>query len=834
MAETLMVDADIWLHDFLQVPSMQLQQVKEYKIEKFLQGAHKLSFRLSLGDPKLSFLHEDQLIKAEDSYWYIEKITDTHPGDKTITCNARHITELTWKIKFGNFSVLAQTPAAGLALILTGSDWTVGSTPASVQLYTMEEIDASTLTLLRRWAAVTGFELEFDDVNKEVSLVEAVGTLKPIGFRWGYSLREVTRDYFPPQATRLYPIGANNLTISDVNPLGLPYIEDYSFYEAQGLTTIQAREKYRKDLPWVDERYLLAVNLYDAAVARLAKLSQPRVFYSAKVLDLTKLMNGDPGYEVGDTTIVDDEELGVLENVRVTRTVRYPRDPKKDEVELGFQTNGLLDVTDGGNRSIDYSRLFTIVDQNDDSLVIGATTVNYNTIALTSAGAATFLSGSTFVGVATGTGTISWRMVVDGVVVGREYSRAFTNGEILEFSWPSFSSDLAEGAHVVDWRAQVTSGSGTVALAAEHGRSWVLSSGAVGVGINASPNAFIAELMEEDDFHVVIMSDEVTMELLMVPVTTPDSLVEETMVDGDFPVVVMTDLIALPWKLEDPVFGEIDSFYSISGPEDPIDLGFGPYHPPPGGAEGGSINFGPGTVDPTTFLELLGDHNATNYWPLQTARADGVSEPDQIGTDHMTMRSGATTLAGEGPFGGSDDSVIIVEADSEYYETTNVVDWAQSFSVSFFVKMATASSSVPILMSTGTATTNGWYLIHRDDHSGLTNQFTHTSGTSYLDFGTGDRNIENDGLWHHVALTRQYNATASLDTFRLYLDGVKVAEATRSAIGSIDMGISKMSLGDRLPATGSALTCPGRYAHAARALGVVWSDAQIAEQAAWT
>jgi len=286
-------DVDIWLHDFRQQPSIQLQTVKDYWVEKFLQGSEQLFFVLPLGEPKAVFLHEDQLVLAHNMYWYIDHFEETHPGDIMVVCNARHITELTWKIRFGIFSLLAKTPAEGLADILAGTDWTVDVAPPSIQLYTMEEMDATALTLLRNWATITGYELSFDTLARTVSMVAQVGQPRGIGFRWSYSIREITREFFPPPATRLYPVGANNLVISDVNPTGLPYIEDYSFYEAQGLSTVEARALYRKDLPWVDDRYLLAVNLYDAAVARLAKLSQPRVFYKAKVLDLSRIMEAD-------------------------------------------------------------------------------------------------------------------------------------------------------------------------------------------------------------------------------------------------------------------------------------------------------------------------------------------------------------------------------------------------------------------------------------------------------------------------------------------------------------------------------------------------------------
>ena len=586
-------DHDIWLTDWLGQRSMQIQVAKNVRIEKFLQGIEQFSFELKLDDQKLDYIHEDQTIEAYGDVWIVDHFEDKHvtAGYRKVVCNADWI-RLSWIIKFGPYSLLGETPEAGLAKILSGTDWTVVNPPASVKLYTMEEIDGTILSLLRRWAYITGYEIEFDTINKTVEFKEEVGETRHIGFTWGRNIKEITRTYYPPQATRLYPVGANDLTISNANPTGLPYIENYDFYLAQGLTLTQARARYRKDLPWVDQRYLLEVNLYDAAVARLAKLAQPRIFYKANVFDLSRVMgvDADPmafGFKPGDYAPIDDEELGLLEQVRITRTVVYPAEPKRDEVELGFLTNGLLDVSDGGSRDLDYSDIFMIVDQNIDELLINATSTNYGAIALTSAGSASVITGSTFVGTASGTGTVEFRMVLDGVTQGQAYSKAFTDGQLVEFSWPSLSSDIPEGAHEIHWRAQVIGGSGIITLEPEAGRSWVLSRGAVGVGVNTSPNAFVSE--ELDEWLGAFMEDwtiEFVKNVDVLVTTYEDTLTEE--------YEDLTDEFILPFQLESPVFGEMDSIFGLSGPSDPRDLGFTRYSPPPGGSEGGSDNYGPG------------------------------------------------------------------------------------------------------------------------------------------------------------------------------------------------------------------------------------------------
>lgn len=490
-------DVDIWLHDFLQNRSVQIQEAFGLRIERFLQGSEQLTFSLPLNDPKLPFIHEDQLIFTENDYWIVDHFEDSHPGHKKIVCNARWI-ELSWRTRVGPFSVLGKTPGAGLADILAQSGWAVGTVPPNSDLFSMEEMDGTNLSLLRRWAAVTGYEILFNNTTRTVSFVSAVGTARDIGFSWGYNIREIKRTLHPPPATRLYPVGANNLNIAGVNPTGLQYIENFDFYTDQGLTITQARNLYRKDLIWVDQRYLLALNLYDAAVRRLEKLSKPRVFYAASVIDLSRIIGGGTiGFNPGDTMKVDDEVLGVLENVRVTRTVVYPNDPKSDEVELGFMSNGMLDVSSGGERDMEYGTLVPIVDTNNELMTIAASELNYGEISITSTGSGVIISGSTFVGTATGSGTIRFRMVINGANVGDPREIAFTNGQQIEFSWPSFATDLDEGSHDIHWRAQVFEGSGTVALATNAGRSWVLARGAIGIGISTSPSQSLSEVIEE-------------------------------------------------------------------------------------------------------------------------------------------------------------------------------------------------------------------------------------------------------------------------------------------------------------------------------------------------
>lgn len=663
-----MRDHDIWLTDWREQRSMQIQVASNVKIERFLQGSEQLEFELKLDDPKLEFIHEDQTIEAYGDKWVVDHFEDKHAtkGYRKVVCNAYWI-RLSWRTKVGTTSVLGKTPEEGVDQLLAQTGWTQVGPPTNTDLYTLEEIDGTVLSLLRRWSVITGYEIVFDNVNKTVRFISEVGQQRQLGFRWAYNIKEISRTYYPPQATRLYPIGANDLTIANANPNGLPYIEDYSFYLAQGLSITEARALYRKDLTWVDQRYLLELNLYDAAVIRLSKLAQPRIYYRAKVLDLSRILgeDADPlitGYEPGDYATVDDEELGVLEDVRITRTVSFPAEPKRDEVELGFLTNGLLDVSDGGNREIQYDAIAMIVDTNNDPVTIGISEKTYNEIALTSAGAATIVTGSTFVGTASGAGTVTFKMTLDGVTIGQEYTHDFVDGELVEFSWPSFASDLSEGAHEVQWRAVTTSGD--ILLATGAGRSWILTRGAVGVGQASTPNQFITDSIEEADlisWMPVPVDSDYDITFFDVAITDQEQiedLVQEEITSGDFlQSSDLSDQFILPFTLESTAFGSLDGPGVLSSPEDPPDDN---YSPPFGGSSGGSNNYGPfgdeviggnwipeddfTSADATTvYVQDAG----LNWWKVLTFTASGTLDLAAAGSfEYLAVGAGAASGPG--------------------------------------------------------------------------------------------------------------------------------------------------------------------------------------------
>lgn len=489
----------IWIHDLRDAQVVPIHELDELVVEDRLGDLETLGWVMRADDIKARFVLPDRLARYRDRLYRIEEIEQYRDGARPLVkvyAEARWL-DLGKVVRAGQFTLLGKTAAEGLTAILTLTGWTGLVDPVDFSLYSMEDVDSSVLALLRRWAAVVGRELQWDTVAKTVTLVPSLGTDRGTGFRWGHNLRAIKRRYRPPIATRLYAFGASNLEITPVNPDGVQYVENYQWYIDQGLTLAEARARFRKDQVWNDERYLLAINLYDAAVRRLAALSAPVISYELSVADFAKLTaTTADDTQLGDTVRVRDADFGIDIPTRVVRIVRHDLRPQDNEIELDYLQPGLGEietVSSSSSRSIDYGELVILVDQNDIETTVTGVNTPLASVQLTSTGETTVVAGATIKGTATGTGTVRWSIAVDGVDQAPTYDFAFTAGPV-EFSWPTFVAGIdAVSTRTVDWRGRVISGTGTIAVAPNEGRGWLLVRGAVGVGISNSPNQAIEE-----------------------------------------------------------------------------------------------------------------------------------------------------------------------------------------------------------------------------------------------------------------------------------------------------------------------------------------------------
>lgn len=314
----------------------------ELKIEEFLFQSYTLSFAIPLNDPKVADLVEDAPLELDGETFFITLVEDDRAETgipvKRVEAEARWM-RLTDILRPGDLVLSKVSVEQGLRIILAGTGWSVDQFTEDSTLYSLEATDASVLDLLWQWARVTKNEIYFHKDNKQINFIPQIGADTNLSFRYSRNLRSIKRTVVPPVATRVYPYGKDDLSVTGHTPSGRDYIEDYSFYTSQGITIEQAEADYRKDVMLSDSSFVESSGLYAWAQSQLALLSQPKVVYSATVADLSRITkSSEAAYACGDIVHVSDPLLGLDLPARVTRRVIYPHQPEQNVVELSFST----------------------------------------------------------------------------------------------------------------------------------------------------------------------------------------------------------------------------------------------------------------------------------------------------------------------------------------------------------------------------------------------------------------------------------------------------------------------------------------------------------------
>lgn len=124
-------------------------------------------------------------------------------------------------------------------------------------------------------------------------------------------------------ATRLYPIGANGLTIGSVNG-GKDYIEDHRFTDK----VICAL--------WQDERYTIPKNLMAAAKKKLAALAMPSISWELSLFDLYRLDPEQwPEQQVGLLYQVQFQYGGRQVSALCVEETIHPHRPEHNSIIIG-------------------------------------------------------------------------------------------------------------------------------------------------------------------------------------------------------------------------------------------------------------------------------------------------------------------------------------------------------------------------------------------------------------------------------------------------------------------------------------------------------------------
>lgn len=460
----------------------------DFAVETTLFGPERLSLLLPQDDARVTYLINDYRLEYEFGEYFIIQSEDEVGEDgtafKKITAEASWMRLADRKRPGG--TVIEATPAAGLAEnILPGTGWSVFLATSDANTYRLEANDTNVLALIWQWAKLTGNEVEFDSLNHTVSMVPSVGLDLGYSFRYGKNLKSIKRTSVPPKTTRLFPYGKNELDITSVTSGGVPYIENFDYYTDLGMLLADVTAEgspYIKEEILVDETFTDVNALYDAAVRYLDVVSVEQILYEAKVIDLSTLVGyNEAEFKCGDTVWVQGEPIRVGERARVSRIVKYPYEPDRNQIELSFNPVSLPDAQQSGSRrdtSLEWE-LFESRNISAKQVRLGTTIVHR--IALQMSSGAEYALHYNVEGTGVGNGTLNVQAIDDETGEPLWPAQAFTVANGVRFSWQfSFSDkEVSVGEHVMVIRMW-SSGAGVgIDIPAKQTAFWILARGTV-------------------------------------------------------------------------------------------------------------------------------------------------------------------------------------------------------------------------------------------------------------------------------------------------------------------------------------------------------------------
>lgn len=313
----------------------------------------KIISTLENDDKELSFgipitecdqeLKEENFIQTENAE-YVIKSKDNSGSFYNIIAKL-NIDELEGTL-FETFNSIEQTLKSAIDTALVGTGWTCVCELTKKR--TLKLTNKSTWEIIKQAISTYRVEMIIDSLHKNITFVENRGEDKGVYFSDELNLKALhvnsnTNTFF----TRILPIGKDGLTVESVNG-GSKYVTDFTY------------SKKIKTTVWKDERYTVAQNLYDDAVAKLADIAKPYKSYSADVIDLANAYEDQENnpydflsYGLGDTATLLDTETGTREKQRIVKIVEYPDNPQNNTCEIANKSLTFEQYTQRYNNACD-------------------------------------------------------------------------------------------------------------------------------------------------------------------------------------------------------------------------------------------------------------------------------------------------------------------------------------------------------------------------------------------------------------------------------------------------------------------------------------------------
>jgi len=379
------------IYDINHIKVGALVNYSNYYIERAKGSLDILYFTINNAAPEYKLLKKEGYIRTEKYGEYIIKEMNSNDGDATTTTivGDQNVEPLKGS-RVDTFEAVEQTAIASANLALVGTGWSVRSSNVT-KLRTVRQEKVMAFDILKEIQSIFGCEMVFDTILKQIDIIQERGQDKGVYFAEQLNLKALsTQGSTRSLVTCLVPLGKDGLTIADVNG-GVDYISNHQYTN--------------KDIfaYWEDNRYTVAQDLYDDAVARLNYLSKPCEAYSAQVIDLANASGGSYSlldYDYGDTIMLLAQSKDIKVKQRIVKVTIFPDEPQSNTCEIAnritsledlnvrfFETSNVVDKVTTQNGMVDGSKVELFIDDGGSmvSQLLTATIAAIGTLIATKA-----------------------------------------------------------------------------------------------------------------------------------------------------------------------------------------------------------------------------------------------------------------------------------------------------------------------------------------------------------------------------------------------------------------------------------------------------------------
>ena len=340
-----------------------------------LQQPHTLSFEYPMNDEKADMIQEHRIVSVEGQAYRLNDVTRDYSGTRILKAKAERIffadarkhhiptigndtdtnaatigvdpyVVIQKAVEGTKFELIPDSELAQMGMTRIGADGVL------IDFFPTDKIN--TYDVITSVIDTLGYGEIYVD-NYRIAVVERIGVDNGVRLSLKKNLTKLSVQRSTAElVTRIYPYGADDLTIKSVNG-GVPYIESPEAKEKYGVL-----EGYMDYSDYTEPEKVLAHAKWDLmGEDNDYRLDTPRITITGDVVDLSKLAEyGDfEKIALGDTVHVYEDKT--VHHKRIIDITYYPYSAKQPTVTIGVPSN-----TNRFYAAWYKSKLFKVIQKN--------------------------------------------------------------------------------------------------------------------------------------------------------------------------------------------------------------------------------------------------------------------------------------------------------------------------------------------------------------------------------------------------------------------------------------------------------------------------------------